>query len=225
MSGYHPRNWETFPTGQLKRVDTPTTRIDEHAIQRVTEREAGFCKAAAGDYGPRLQKEFRRFVPKHPLSGALAWMRDNMRPFTVGDTACQPAPLPDDPEAVTRHIKETAYFLRADAVGVCKLPPYAVYSHSFNFKNMAAGEVPLELDHPYAIAILIDQDDTDEPGVFRPRLDQQLHEHDVLRHVRVHRHHPGGVHPAAGFRRQGPLRPVLRCHGAPDSPLGRTRAR
>jgi reductive dehalogenase len=49
-------------------------------------------------------------------------------------------------------MKEVAYFLRADAVGICKLPPYAVYSHSF-----PDGQ-PIELNHRNAIAILIDQD-------------------------------------------------------------------
>ena len=159
MSGYLKRDWETFPTEQLKRVDQPTTKINAEQIKRPSERQAGFCKAAAGDYGERLQKEFRRFVPKHPLSGAIAWMRDNMRPFRDGNMAGSRAPLLDNTEAITRHIKETAYFLRSDAVGVCELPAYAVYSHQFSFKDMDAGEKPMELDHTHAIAILIDQDD------------------------------------------------------------------
>lgn len=159
MSGYHKRNWETFPTEQLKRVDQPTTKINADQIKRVSERQAGFCKAAAGDYGERLQKEVRRFVPKHPISGAIAWMRDNMRPFRDGNMAEGKAPLPDNTEAITRHIKETAYFLRSDAVGVCELPAYAVYSHQFSFKDMDAGEKPLELNHTHAIAVLIDQDE------------------------------------------------------------------
>ena len=86
-------------------------------------------------------------------------MRDNMRPFRDGNMAKSKAPLLDNPEVITRHIKETAYFLRSDAVGVCELPAYAVYSHQFSFKDMDAGEKPLELDHTHAIAILIDQDD------------------------------------------------------------------
>ncbi len=77
--------------------------------------------------------------------------------FTLGDLvdgipAEKKAPLTDDPAAMARHIKETAYFLRADLVGICKLPPYAVYSHS-----MATGE-PVTCSHQYAIAILTDQD-------------------------------------------------------------------
>jgi len=159
MSGYHKRDWEPFPMEKLRRVDRPTTLIDESKIQRVRERQSGFCKAAAGDYGPRLQKEMRRFVPKHPLSGALSWMRNNMRPFIDGLVAAHKAPIPTDPAALTRHVKETAYFLRADAVGVCELPRFAVYSHKFDFMKPDAGEQEIELDHKYAIAVLIDQDD------------------------------------------------------------------
>ena len=158
MGGYLKRGWETFPVHKLTRVDRPTTVINEGKIQRVRERQAGFCKASAGDYGPKLQREFRRFVPKHPVSGALAWMRNNMRPFVDGMVAAHQAPVPNDPAVLARHIKETAYFLRADAAGVCELPQYAVYSHKFDFMNPDAGEVPVELNHKYAIAVLIDQD-------------------------------------------------------------------
>ena len=78
MGGYLKRDWETFPVDNLKRVDKPTTLINKNEVQRVRERQAGFCKAAAGDYGPKLQKEFRRFVPKHlatRLSKGRYWMQ------------------------------------------------------------------------------------------------------------------------------------------------------
>jgi reductive dehalogenase len=158
MSGYHKRDWETFPMHKIKRVDRPTTLINANEVQRVREREAGFCKAAAGDYGPVLQREFRRFVPKHPLSRAASWMSNAMRSLVDGMVAAQKAPIPTDPAALSRHIKETAYFLRADAVGICELPGYAVYSHKFDFRNPDADEIPIELNHKYAIGILIDQD-------------------------------------------------------------------
>lgn len=158
MSGYHKRDLEPFPMHKLKRVDRPTTVINEEKVQRVRERESGFHKAAAGDYGPVLKREFRRFVPKHPLSGALSWMRNAMMPLVDGMIAAQKAPIPTDPALLTRHIKEAAYFLRADAVGVCELPRYAIYSHKFDFMKPDAGEVPIELNHKYAIPILIDQD-------------------------------------------------------------------
>ena len=157
MSGYHKRTFETFPMDGPKRADQPTTRIDTDSVREL-ERDAGFCKAAAGDYGPRLQKEFRRFVRKLLFSGSLAWMRDVMRPLVDGMVANHIAPLPTDPAAMTRHIKEAGYFLRADAVGVCELPPYAVYKSKFDFMNPDAGENPVDLNHKYAVAVLIDQD-------------------------------------------------------------------
>ena len=96
-------------------------------------------------------------MPKQPLSGAQSWMMGKMRTLVDGMAAAQKAPIPNDPELLSRHIKEAAYFLRADAVGICKLPPYAVYSHNYDPKNPDTG-IPVELNHKNAIAILIDQD-------------------------------------------------------------------
>ena len=158
MSGYHKRNPEPFPVHTLKRVDRPTTFIDDKKVQRVRQGDSGFNKASRGLYGPTLQKEMGRFVPKHPLSGAEQWMMGNMKNLVDGIAAKTKAPIPDNPQVLSRHIKETAYFLRADAVGICKLPPYAVYSHNFDRSNPESDGIPVELNHKYAIAILIDQD-------------------------------------------------------------------
>jgi len=158
MSGYHKRKPEPFPVNKLKRVDRPTTIIEDEKVKRVRECDAGFMKARRGLYGPTLQKEVGRFVSKHPLSGAERWMIDIMRPLVDGTAAKQKAPIPDDPQALSLHIKEAAYFLRADAVGICELPPYAVYSHNFDSQNLESDGIPVELNHKYAIAILIDQD-------------------------------------------------------------------
>ena len=152
MRGYEKRNPEPFPVHRLKRVDRPTTLILDEKVQRVDERESGFNKAARGDYGEKLKKERLRFVPKHPLSGALGQMQVSLRDIVDGMVAKQKAPIPEDPALLSRHIKEAAYFLRADAVGICKLPLYAVYTHTF------ADNQPVELNHKYAIGILIDQD-------------------------------------------------------------------
>jgi reductive dehalogenase len=152
MRGYEKRNPDPFPIHRLKRVDRPTTLIMDDKVQRVDERESGFNKAVRGDYGEKLKTERQRFVLKHPLSGALAQMQVYLRDIVDGLAAKQRAPLPDDPVVLSRHIKEVAYFLRSDAVGICKLPPYAVYTNSF-----PDGQ-PIELNHKYAIGILIDQD-------------------------------------------------------------------
>ena len=152
MRGYEKRNPDPFPMLRLKRVDRPTTLIMDDKVQRVDERESGFNKAARGDYGEKLKRERERFVLKHPLSGALAQMQVYLKDIVDGLAAKSKAPLPEDPAVLSRHIKEVAFFLRSDAVGICKLPPYAVYTNSF-----PDGQ-PIELNHKYAIGILIDQD-------------------------------------------------------------------
>lgn len=143
---------DPYPVNILKRVGSPTTLINEKEIQRVDERESGFNRAFRGDFGEHLKHERTRMIEKYPLSGALGQMQMHLVDVVDGKVAPDKAPLTDDPESMARHIKNTAYFLRADVVGICKLPPYAVYSHS-----MATGE-PVSLAHKYAIAIVVDQD-------------------------------------------------------------------
>lgn len=162
---------DPFPMHALRRVDRPTTLIHDDQVKRTDERETGFNRASRGDFGPFVQRERPRMVPKHPLSGALATMQNMLGHLVdAGQTlpvnpapangplpvlppvAGRPAPGTDDPAAMALHVKETAYFLRADAVGICELPPYAVYTH-----GVFDGQ-PIELTHRYAIAILVDQD-------------------------------------------------------------------
>lgn len=145
-------DFEPFPVHRLKRVDRPTTLILDDKIQRTDEGEQGFNRAYRGDFGPVIQREVTRFVSKHPVSASEVHMLSHLKDVVDGIVAGQKAPIPEDPQLLSRHIKELAYFLRADLVGICELPPYAVYSNSF------PDEKPVELTHKYAIAILIDQD-------------------------------------------------------------------
>jgi reductive dehalogenase len=144
---------DPYPVHVLKRVDRPTTLIYDEKVRRVDERESGFMRAGRGDFGPHLKKEYFRFVQKHPLSNALVKMGFHLRKVVDGEVAPKIAPLPDDPDWMAGHIKETAYFLRADMVGICELPPYAVYTY-----GAWHGGEKIELNHKYAIAILVDQD-------------------------------------------------------------------
>lgn len=155
MSGYHKRTYngfEPFPVHTLKRVDRPTTIILDDQVKRVSEATNGFMMAYNGDFGPVLKREVNRFVSKQPSSAALLQMASHMRGVVDGLVAAQKAPISEDPVALSRHMKELAYFLRADLAGICELPPYAVYTHSYyNGK-------PVNLNHTHAIAVLIDQD-------------------------------------------------------------------
>jgi len=155
MSGYLKREYngfEPFPVHALKRVDRPTTKIIDDQVPRPDARQSGFLKSRRGDYGERLKKEWTRFVPKHPMSGALANMTAHLASVVDGKFANSKAPISEDPAVLSKHIKEVAYFLRSDIVGICKLPPYAVYTHGW------PAEEPLELNHKFAIAVLVDQD-------------------------------------------------------------------
>ena len=139
-----------YPVEKLKRVDRPTVLINEEKIKRVDQREGGFNKARRGDYGPKYQNKLGRF--KYPISHAQNRMAQSFAKLVDGEVAGHLAPDTNDPVVMAKHIKALTYFLRADIVGICKLPPYAVFSHS-----SATGE-PIDLKHKYAIAIVVDQD-------------------------------------------------------------------
>ncbi len=139
-----------YPMESLKKVDQPTTRITED-IPRFDEREHGFARAMRGDFGSNPAKEFERFINKHPLGAAFAEMTGHLVPLVEGEVAQAKAPLPKDPKGLSQHIKQLGYFLRADIVGISPLPQYAVYSHGLDGN-------PVELNHKYAILLVVDQD-------------------------------------------------------------------
>ena len=120
MRAFNSRRLDPYPVEGVKRTDRPTTIVNEDEVPRVDERESGFNRALRGDFGPPLQKERYRFVSKHPLSGALGQMQFDLVNYVDGEAAPNKAPLPDDPQLMARHIKETAYFLRSDLVGICE---------------------------------------------------------------------------------------------------------
>jgi len=138
-----------YPMEKLKRVDKPTTAITDN-IERVDEAESGFNRAERGDWGPVVAQERLRFVMKYPLSAAEADMTAHLASVVDGPVAAQQAPIPNNPEILSRHIKSLGYFLRSDIVGICELPPYAVYKHTKDGKDV-------EKIHKYAIVIVIDQ--------------------------------------------------------------------
>ena len=139
-----------YPMEKLKRVDKPTTRITEN-VPRFDERQHGFGRVMRGDFGPAPQQEMMRFVAKFPLGASFVRMTVPMAQAVDGEVAKARAPIPADPAIMSRHIKQLGYFLRADIVGICRLPQYAVYSHDMTGKE-------INLDHKNAIVIVVDQD-------------------------------------------------------------------
>ncbi|WP_432817219.1 reductive dehalogenase [Sulfitobacter sp. JB4-11] len=134
----------------LKRVDTPTTFIDEPHVARVPKRTDMFARAQFGDMGKKLQDGAKggHYVRKAAPStaqrralGAFVLLQD-------GEAAAQQVPL--GPQEAADLIKATSYFLGVDAIGISRCPDWAWYSHD------ARGE---EIDPPHdqAINMIIDQ--------------------------------------------------------------------
>ncbi len=143
VDGAHP-----FET--LKRVDTPTTYIDEPNVPRVPKRADLFARGQFGDMGKKMQDAAKggHYVRKAAPSmaqrralGAFVLLQD-------GEPAAQKVPLSPDEAAAL--IKATSYWLGADAVGLSRCPDWAWYSHD-------ARGAPIDPPHDQAINMIIDQ--------------------------------------------------------------------
>lgn len=138
------------PFENLKRVDTPTTYIDEPNVARVPKRADMFARAQFGDMGKKVQKSatgghyVRKAAPsmaQRRALGAFVLLQDG-----------QPAPekVQIDPQDAADLVKATSYWLGIDAVGISRCPDWAWYSHD------ARGEV-IDPPHDQAINMIIDQ--------------------------------------------------------------------
>ncbi|MEW2916118.1 reductive dehalogenase [Ruegeria sp. ANG10] len=138
------------PFEKLKRVESPTTYIDEENVARVPKRADMFARALFGDMGKPLQdaakgghyvrKSAPSFAQRRAL-GAFVLLQD-------GESA--EVPQPTDAARNTANIKAASYFLSADAVGLSRCPEWSWYSHD------AAGE-EINPPHDQAISMIIDQ--------------------------------------------------------------------
>ncbi len=143
QSGPHP-----FET--LKRVDTPTTYIDEARVARVPKRADMFARAQFGDMGKAVQKAAAGgyYARKSAPSMAQRRMLGAFLVFQDGPSADRR--FEDTAERNAANIKAASYFLGADAVGLSRCPDWTWYSHD------AAG-APLDPPHDQAISMIIDQ--------------------------------------------------------------------
>ncbi|MEM7022785.1 MAG: reductive dehalogenase domain-containing protein, partial [Pseudomonadota bacterium] len=140
------------PFEKLKRVDHPTTFIDEARVPRVPKRTDMFARAQFGDMGKTVQEGAknghyaRKAAPsmaQRRCLGALVLLQD-------GTPATQIAPSATDPQRNAENIKAASYFLGVDAVGISRCPEWTWYSHD------AVGD-PIDPPHDQAISMIIDQ--------------------------------------------------------------------
>ncbi|MGR3502471.1 2Fe-2S iron-sulfur cluster-binding protein [Pseudaestuariivita sp.] len=138
------------PFERLKRVDDPTTYIDEARVPRVPKRTDMFARAQFGDMGKNLQDGAKggHYVRKAAPSmaqrralGAFVLLQDGER----ADTQIRIAP-----DKAAELVKATTYFLGVDAVGISRCPDWSWYSHD------AAG-APIDPPHDQAISMIVDQ--------------------------------------------------------------------
>ncbi|NRA99521.1 MAG: 2Fe-2S iron-sulfur cluster binding domain-containing protein [Rhodobacteraceae bacterium] len=138
------------PFETLKRVDSPTTYIDEEHVARVPKRTDMFARAQFGDMGKNLQDHAKggHYARKSATSGA---QRRMLGAFVLLQDG---APAPDrpelDPTRASDAIKATSYWLGVDAVGISRCPKWSWYSHD-------ATGAPIDPPHDQAISMIIDQ--------------------------------------------------------------------
>jgi reductive dehalogenase len=139
------------PFEKLKRVDTPTTYIDEERVARVPKRTDMFARSQFGDLGKKVQAGAlggwyaRKNAPataQRRALGAFVLLQDGVPEV--------PASKPSDAQRNTDNVKAASYFLGVDAVGISRCPDWTWYSHD-------ATGAELKPPHDNAISMIIDQ--------------------------------------------------------------------
>ena len=140
------------PFEKLRRVDKPTTFIDEARVARVPKRADMFARSQFGDMGKANQEAATGgyFSRKSPVSQASRRPMGAFNLLLEGPVAPKVNETAHDPHQNYEAIKAIGYFLGADAVGVARCPEWAWYSHD------ALGE-PIVPTHDSAICLIIDQ--------------------------------------------------------------------
>lgn len=143
VDGAHP-----FET--LKRVETPTTYIDEDRVPRVPKRTDMFARALFGDLGKKVQTASTGGQYVRKSAPSMAQRRALGAFVLLQDGEPRSEKHVSDARANAANLKATSYFLGADAVGLSRCPDWTWYSHD-------AGGVPIEPPHDQALSMVIDQ--------------------------------------------------------------------
>ena len=138
------------PFERLKRVDAPTTYIDEPRVARVPKRADMFARAQFGDMGRAVQEGAKGGHYARKSAPSLAQRRALGAFVLLQDGDSAPGPRPSDPARNAANLKAASYFLGLDAVGLSRCPDWAWYSHD------AAG-APIDPPHDQAISMIVDQ--------------------------------------------------------------------
>ena len=138
------------PFESLKRVDKPTTYIDEARVARVPKRTDMFARAQFGDMGKPLQDGAKGGHYARKAAPSMAQRRALGAFVLLQDGVPNETKASLDPQTAADLIKATTYFLGVDAVGISRCPDWTWYSHD-------ATGAPIDPPHDQAISMIIDQ--------------------------------------------------------------------
>ncbi|NNF72495.1 MAG: reductive dehalogenase [Rhodobacteraceae bacterium] len=138
------------PFERLKRVDSPTTYIDEARVARVPKRTDMFARAQFGDMGKAVQEGAKGGHYARKAAPSMAQRRMLGAFLLLQDGPTGDGPCPTDAERSALNIKAASYFLGVDAVGISRCPDWTWYSHD-------ATGTPIDPPHDQAISMIIDQ--------------------------------------------------------------------
>ena len=141
-----------YPFETLKRRDTPTTFIDHERVPRFPKRADFFARVLFGDMGKAPQKDGKDayYVMKSPIGACARRSIGALLLLQFGEARGPVAASTADPQRNADNLKAASYYLSCDAVGLCRIPEWAYYSHD-------AGGNPLPAYHANAVNILLDQ--------------------------------------------------------------------
>jgi ferredoxin-NADP reductase/ferredoxin len=141
-----------YPFEDLKRVDTPTTFIDHDRVPRFPKRADFFARSLFGDLGKTVQEAAKggNYVLKSPIGACARRALGALLLLQFGEARGPVAKSTADPRRNADNLKAASYYLGVDAVGLCKVPEWAYYSHD-------AGGNPMPPYHANGVNLLLDQ--------------------------------------------------------------------
>jgi len=151
MTG-RPYRLGPHPVERLKRVDRPTTLIDEPRVPRFPKRADFFARALFGDMGKPVQEAAKggMYVLKSPIGACARRALGALLLLQFGDARGPVHPSAADPARNAGNLKGASHFLSVDAVGLSRVPDWAWYSHD-------SGGNPIAPYHANAVCMLLDQ--------------------------------------------------------------------
>lgn len=140
------------PVERLPRRDEPTTFIDHERVPRFPKRADFFARILFGDMGEAIQREASgaHYVMKSPIGACARRALGALLLLQFGEARGPVDPSTTDPALNADRLKAASYYLGSDAVGLCRVPTWAWYSHD-------AGGRPIPAYHRHAVNLLIDQ--------------------------------------------------------------------